>query len=40
MGLMEKLKEENSFRYAVMIVYDRLKRIKKEYGKDGEEKLL
>ena len=35
--LMEKMESENSFRYAVMIVYDRIKR---EYDKNGEEKLL
>lgn len=38
--LMKRLEQENSFRYAVMIVYDRLKRINREHDKNGEEKLL
>ena len=38
--LFKKMEEESSFRYAIMIVYDRLKRINREYDKNGEEKLL
>ncbi len=38
--LMNKMEKENSFRYAVMIIYDRLKRINREHDKNGEEKLL